>query len=47
MPEAPYIHKLSDVQSENIGLDTKIWQYVVILPGAIIEKTVIFVPMFL
>ncbi|MDR3113754.1 MAG: N-acetyltransferase [Endomicrobium sp.] len=27
---------LSDVQSKNIGKDTKIWQFCVILPGAII-----------
>ncbi|PDP91093.1 acyltransferase [Enterobacter cloacae] len=30
------IHKLSDVQSTQIGEDTTIWQYSVILPGAII-----------
>ncbi|WP_317178849.1 acyltransferase [Lelliottia amnigena] len=30
------IHKLSDVQSTNIGQGTTIWQYSVILPGAII-----------
>jgi UDP-2-acetamido-3-amino-2,3-dideoxy-glucuronate N-acetyltransferase len=28
------IHKLSDVQSENIGLNTTIWQFCVVLPGA-------------
>ena len=28
------IHPLSDVQSKNIGKNTKIWQYCVILPGA-------------
>ena len=28
------IHKLSDVQSKNIGKDTKIWQFCVVLPGA-------------
>jgi acetyltransferase-like isoleucine patch superfamily enzyme/dTDP-4-dehydrorhamnose 3,5-epimerase-like enzyme len=33
-----YIHPLSDVQSKNIGFDTKIWQYCVILPGAVIGK---------
>lgn len=32
----PFIHELSDVQSKNIGEDTKIWQYCVILPGAVI-----------
>jgi UDP-2-acetamido-3-amino-2,3-dideoxy-glucuronate N-acetyltransferase len=30
------IHKLADVQSKNIGLDTNIWQYVVVLNEAII-----------
>ncbi|MCP4176147.1 MAG: N-acetyltransferase [bacterium] len=29
-----FIHKLSDVQSEDIGIDTRIWQYAVILNGA-------------
>lgn len=28
------IHELSDVQSENIGEGTKIWQFCVVLPGA-------------
>jgi len=28
------IHKLSDVQSKNIGKDTRIWQFCVVLPGA-------------
>jgi UDP-2-acetamido-3-amino-2,3-dideoxy-glucuronate N-acetyltransferase len=28
------IHRLADVQSSQIGTDTRIWQYVVILPGA-------------
>ena len=30
------IHKLSEVKSSNIGKDTNIWQYCVVLPGAII-----------
>ncbi|MCX8990752.1 acyltransferase [Citrobacter portucalensis] len=30
------IHKLSDVQTSNIGRGTRIWQFSVILPGAII-----------
>tara|TARA_B100000767_G_C19620511_1_gene473827 strand:+ start:199 stop:651 length:453 start_codon:yes stop_codon:yes gene_type:complete len=30
----PEIHKLSDVQSVNIGTGTKIWQFCVVLPGA-------------
>ncbi|MBI5538880.1 MAG: N-acetyltransferase [Bacteroidia bacterium] len=29
-----YIHKLSEVQSTNIGTNTNIWQFVVILPDA-------------
>ena len=33
-----FIHNLSDVQSENIGKDTSIWQFVIILPGAIIGE---------
>lgn len=32
------IHSTSDVQSENIGSDTKVWQYSVILEKAIIGK---------
>ena len=28
------IHQLSDVQSKNIGQDTNIWQFCVVLPGA-------------
>lgn len=31
------IHKLSDVQSKNIGQGTKIWQFCVILPNARID----------
>jgi UDP-2-acetamido-3-amino-2,3-dideoxy-glucuronate N-acetyltransferase len=34
------IHPLSDVQSKNIGEETNIWQYVVVLPGAKIGKVV-------
>ena len=30
------IHNLSDVQSTNIGDNTKVWQFCVILPNAII-----------
>ena len=30
------IHNLSDVQSTNIGQNTNIWQFCVVLPGAII-----------
>ena len=32
------IHPLSDVQSVNIGENTKIWQFAVVLPGARIGK---------
>ena len=32
------IHSLSDVQSKNIGEDTNIWQYCVVLPNAKIGK---------
>jgi acetyltransferase-like isoleucine patch superfamily enzyme len=32
------IHPTSDVQSTNIGEGTTIWQYVVVLPGAIIGR---------
>lgn len=30
------IHPLADVQTASIGSDTRVWQYVVILPGAVI-----------
>jgi UDP-2-acetamido-3-amino-2,3-dideoxy-glucuronate N-acetyltransferase len=30
------IHNLSDVQSSNIGVNTKVWQFCVILPNAVI-----------
>lgn len=30
------IHQLSDVQSEHIGQNTNIWQFCVVLPGAVI-----------
>lgn len=30
----PFIHALADVQSTTIGVDTRIWQFVVVLPGA-------------
>lgn len=31
-----FTHKLADCQSLNIGKDTKIWQFVVVLPNAVI-----------
>ena len=33
-----YIHPSYDVQSNDIGEGTRVWQYVVILPGAKIGK---------
>ncbi len=32
------IHPSADVQSESVGENTSVWQYVVILPGAVIGK---------
>ncbi|HJF83122.1 acyltransferase [Helicobacter pullorum] len=32
------IHKLADVQSKNIGSGTRIWQFCVVLPSAIIGE---------
>lgn len=32
----PFIHAMSDVQSKNIGQNTKVWQYSVILKNAVI-----------
>lgn len=32
------IHPLSDVQSKNIGEGTTVWQFAVVLPGAVIGK---------
>jgi acetyltransferase-like isoleucine patch superfamily enzyme len=34
-----YIHPLADVHSEEIGADTRIWQYVVVLEGAVIGSS--------
>lgn len=33
-----FIHPLSDVQSKNIGKDTKIWQFCIVLEKAVIGK---------
>jgi UDP-3-O-[3-hydroxymyristoyl] glucosamine N-acyltransferase len=33
-PELPYVHPLADVKTAAIGPRTKIWQFVVVLPGA-------------
>lgn len=32
----PKIHELADVKSSSVGSDTRIWQYSVIFPGAVI-----------
>lgn len=32
------IHNLSDVQTDNIGKNTSIWQFSVVLPGAVIGE---------
>jgi UDP-2-acetamido-3-amino-2,3-dideoxy-glucuronate N-acetyltransferase len=32
----PFIHALADVQSPSIGANTRVWQFVVVLPGATI-----------
>ena len=31
---SPFIHALADVQSTRIGLNTRIWQFAIVLPGA-------------
>lgn len=33
-PGAPFIHPLSDVQTDVVGARTRVWQFVVVLPGA-------------
>jgi acetyltransferase-like isoleucine patch superfamily enzyme len=35
-----FIHPNSDVQAKQVGEGTRIWQYVVVLPGAIIGRDV-------
>lgn len=35
-----FVHQMADVQSENIGQDARIWQFVVVLPGARIGSDV-------
>ena len=34
-----FIHHLADVQTSNIGENTRIWQFCVILPGAVIGSS--------
>ena len=36
MSDEPFVHALADVQTLHIGLRTRVWQFVVILPGAAI-----------
>lgn len=36
MSTAPFLHPSADVQSASIGSGTRIWQFCVVLPGAII-----------
>ena len=33
----PFLHPLADVQSLAIGAGTRVWQFVVVLPGAKIQ----------
>jgi acetyltransferase-like isoleucine patch superfamily enzyme len=33
---AAYVHPLADCQSKNLGADTKVWQFTVVLPRAVI-----------
>lgn len=40
MTNPPYIHETADVKSQTIGFETKIWQFVVILPEAKIGSDV-------
>jgi UDP-2-acetamido-3-amino-2,3-dideoxy-glucuronate N-acetyltransferase len=35
-----FVHPMADVQTENIGQDTRIWQFVVVWPGARIGSDV-------
>lgn len=38
MSEEPFVHALADVQTLRIGARTRVWQFVVILPGATIGE---------
>ncbi len=38
MSDEPLVHALADVQSLRIGARTRVWQFVVILPGATIGE---------
>jgi acetyltransferase-like isoleucine patch superfamily enzyme len=35
-PDPPFVHPLADCQSGRIGAGTRIWQFTVVLPGAVI-----------
>lgn len=35
-PAAAFVHPLADCQSKHLGADTKVWQFSVVLPGAVI-----------
>jgi UDP-2-acetamido-3-amino-2,3-dideoxy-glucuronate N-acetyltransferase len=35
---APFVHPLADVQSPHIGGGTRIWQFCVVLPGAVLGR---------
>lgn len=35
-PAAAFVHPLADCQSTHVGADTKVWQFSVVLPGAVI-----------
>ncbi len=36
MSDAAYVHPLADCQSTRLGADTKVWQFTVVLPRAVI-----------
>lgn len=38
MTDPAFIHPLADVQSDDVGAGTRIWQFVVVLPGARIGR---------
>jgi acetyltransferase-like isoleucine patch superfamily enzyme len=40
MSNEPFIHALADVQTEQVGPGTRVWQFVVVLPGAQIGSDV-------
>jgi len=35
---APFVHGLADCQSSSIGAGTRVWQFTVVLPGAVIGE---------